>query len=214
LHEGDRGGKRVLSARHDGAHREPPRFDLGEIEHLVHEAQQVAAAHSDARQLLPLRIGQCARQSEVEQLRVAEDCVEGRPELVGHDREKLRLCVTRRFGFGARALLLLELSRAFFRLFAVRDVAERHELHCLAVPLGVDDTELGDGDAGAPLDDVDLGGLTRHDRKPERRSHEIGDRATKQPLRGGVREPDYPVPIDDDDTVGETLDDLPQTMLR
>ena len=94
--------------------RQPPRFDAREVEHFVDEAKQVLSAQANARDLSMLIVGERAADAELEQLRVADDGVERRAELVAHQREEFRFRVVRRFGFRSRRALVIELRDAFF----------------------------------------------------------------------------------------------------
>jgi hypothetical protein len=93
--EGLRGGQHRL---HDVLHRvlserqaQLPCLDLGEIEDVVDQAEQVAAARLDAFEDLPDALADVAVDVVQEQLRVAEDRVERGAELVTHVGEELGL---------------------------------------------------------------------------------------------------------------------------
>ena len=81
-------------------------LDLCEVEHVVDQVEQVRAAGRDRVE----RFAMIRRQRAValQQLRVAEDAVQRRPELVAHVGEELALRLRRRFGrfLGAPQLFL------------------------------------------------------------------------------------------------------------
>ena len=66
-------------------------FDLGQIEDVVDQAEEVAPVALDALQDLPDLVGHLAVDVVLDQLRIAEDGVQGRSQLVTRVGEKLRL---------------------------------------------------------------------------------------------------------------------------
>ena len=76
----------------DELQRHPPGLDAGDVEDLVDDRQQVAAVRVDARRAAACAGGSHRPGDALQQhVRVAEDRVERRPELVRHVREELRL---------------------------------------------------------------------------------------------------------------------------
>ena len=74
-----------------GAEVELARLDLGQVEHVVDQAQQVVAAAADVAQEL-LMLGRCHRHSaRVQQLGEADDRVQRRAQLMRHVGEELAL---------------------------------------------------------------------------------------------------------------------------
>ena len=88
-----------------------PASILRQIEHFVHEAEQWRPLSRFARRDGAVRPDSVPADAEIEQVGVADDGVEGRPQLVAHHREELRLGGVRRLGFRACHALLLELLR-------------------------------------------------------------------------------------------------------
>ena len=96
-------------------------LDLREIEHVVDELQQVAAARQDvAEELLVLRRRRIDL-AVVQQLGEADDRVERRAQLVRHVREELALEPVR---FLDAAVLQLELDRAPANLLDAAPLAQ------------------------------------------------------------------------------------------
>jgi hypothetical protein len=62
------------------------------------------------------------------QVRVAEDCAQGRPQLVGNQREEFVLRTARRFGDRSGRLLLGEFLTLCFGLLALGDVDARSDV--------------------------------------------------------------------------------------
>ena len=90
---------------------ESVRIDLRDIEHIVHQLQQMTRARLQPLEMRVLRRRGGAEHAHVEQLRVAEDRVERGAELVAHRREELRFSTAgllrrddRRVGCGARGV--------------------------------------------------------------------------------------------------------------
>src|SRR6266508_575145 len=75
----------------------PSSFDPAEVEHFVDEAQQVAAAAENLLDALSL-FGR--RSVQLQQLRKAQDRVQGRAKLVAHPRQELALRLIRAAGLG------------------------------------------------------------------------------------------------------------------
>src|SRR5207249_4606439 len=69
----------------------PSRLDLGEVEDIVDQREQVAPGAQDDAHVLSLFLVQFAKHAVVQYLREADDPVEGRAELVGHVGEELGL---------------------------------------------------------------------------------------------------------------------------
>jgi hypothetical protein len=90
-----------IAKRFDDGHRGNAIFgltgiDLGEIENIVDEGEQMLLAAPDARDILRLISIQRAANAECQQLGVSTDGVERGAKLVAHAGEKLRLCLARR----------------------------------------------------------------------------------------------------------------------
>jgi hypothetical protein len=110
-HQGDRrprGRGRAGGAPGDG---HPAGLDLREVEHVVHEPEQVPPAGGDPVEVTPLGVRHRPGQPEVEQLGVAEHRVERGAQLVAHRRQERALRPTgrlrlapRRVGLGPRRL--------------------------------------------------------------------------------------------------------------
>jgi hypothetical protein len=124
-------------ARGRGLARDPrlAGLDLGEVEHVVDEPEQVVAARGEAGQVRALLLGERAGEPELEQLRVAEHGVDGRAQLVAHRGQEAALGLVGRlgraargFGGGARGALGREQPLAL-RLGRLPrgDVAEGHD---------------------------------------------------------------------------------------
>ncbi len=71
-------------------------FDLRQIQHLVDQAQKMLAALVHGRNAFLLRLGQAL--VALENLRVAENAVERRAQLVAHARQKFALGAISRLG--------------------------------------------------------------------------------------------------------------------
>ena len=84
------------------------RLDLGQIEHVVDQAEQMAAVLLDALEhVLHLR-GHVAVDAVLDQLGIAEHGVQGRPQLVAHVGQELGLVPARRFQLAGLFLDLVE----------------------------------------------------------------------------------------------------------
>ena len=154
-----------------------------------------------------LRRRERAVDAEVEQLRVADDGVERRAQLVAHRGEELALRPVRRLRVGPRGALSLDLARALLGAPPVGDVANGHEPRRLAVPGDLDDAQLRRDRLAVGADEIDLGGGGARDREAELGADEA-PRAPREELFGRrVREADRPVVADDHDAVGQLLDD-------
>jgi hypothetical protein len=203
----------VHHLRRLGLHGELPRLHLGQVQHLVHEPQQVARAVPDAEHLLQLLRVQAAVDPQLQQLGVADHRVQRRAQLVAHGGQEVGLRLAGRLGLGPRHALAVQLHRAFGGAAPVGDIAQRHQPHALRVPLHLHDAQLrGDRGAAGP-DDVDLAGVAGHGGEPEFRAHQPVHRPAEEVRRRGIRETDGSVAIEDDDAVGEMLDDLAEAVL-
>ena len=81
------------------------RLDLGEVEHVVDQSEQVPAAHVDLLEVLGERRFAQLRGLLLEHLAVADDGVERRAQLVRHVGEEARLLPSR---LGERDVRVLE----------------------------------------------------------------------------------------------------------
>ena len=68
------------------------RLDLGEVEHVVDQREQVVARREDVVEVLRLLLVDLAEQPLLQHLREADDRVQRRPELVRHVGQELDLC--------------------------------------------------------------------------------------------------------------------------
>src|SRR3954467_12177366 len=107
------------------------------------------SARADARELMALLGGELAGYAQVEELRIADDGIERRAQLVRHHREKLRLGLAGRFRLGACGAFTLELPLpvgGFSPIFHVTERSQpRRRLTGMAPsfrPIGVDDAQL------------------------------------------------------------------------
>ena len=88
-----------------GEHLHASRFDLGQIEHVVDQSEQVPAAHVDLLEILGEgRLAQL-RGFLLEHLAVADDGIERRAQLVRHAGEEAGLLPS---GLGERDVRVLE----------------------------------------------------------------------------------------------------------
>ena len=94
------------------------RLDLGQVENVVDQAQQVEAARVDVGGIGAILLGLGAEHLVLDDLRKADDGIERRAQLVAHVGEELRLGARGRLGGVARAPQLL------VRLPAHGDVAQ------------------------------------------------------------------------------------------
>jgi hypothetical protein len=102
--------RRQVEARQLELHA--PGLDLGEVEDVVDEREQVAPGLVDVLQILGLLLVDLAEHALRQHLREADDRVERRPQLVRHVGEELRLVLVRHLEL--RALFLdLRNRRAF-----------------------------------------------------------------------------------------------------
>ena len=85
-----------------------PGLDLGEVEDLVEELEQVLARRPDVTEVFLLALVQVAEQPVEEDLGEADDRVERRPELVRHAREELGLVPTGDLQLGPLGVELAE----------------------------------------------------------------------------------------------------------
>ena len=84
----------------------PARLDLGQVEHVVEQGEEVAPGVEDVLHVLGLAVVELAEHPLQQHLREADDRVERRAELVRHAREEVGLVLARR---GELAALQLEL---------------------------------------------------------------------------------------------------------
>ena len=84
-----------------------PGLDLGEVEDVVDQRQQVVGRGQDVVEVLRLLLVDVAEQPLAQHLREADDRVQRRPQLVRHVGEELRLVPARRLELTA---LLVELA--------------------------------------------------------------------------------------------------------
>src|SRR3954462_6646122 len=177
------------------------------------------SARADARELMALLGGELAGYAQVEELRIADDGVERRAQLVRHHREKLRLGLARRFRLGACGAFTLELPLALDRFPPIGHVTKRHEPRRLTGmnpsfrPIGVDDAQLRRHRLAAGPNDFDVRALPGENGKAELRADELVDAPTEQQLRRRIRKANHAVRVDDEDAVGEALDDGAQASL-
>jgi len=82
-------------------------LDLGEVQHVVDQRREVLSASLDPAQVLALFWCHRPARSDVEQVRVSDDGVERRAEVVAHVRQKARLRLVRFFRLGRAVLELL-----------------------------------------------------------------------------------------------------------
>ncbi len=85
-----------------------PRLDLGEIEDVVDEAEQVPSALVHAPHHVADLLGHLAVNPVEDQLGVAEDRIQRRAQLVAHVGEELRFVPARHFELAALVLDLVE----------------------------------------------------------------------------------------------------------
>src|SRR5262249_25510297 len=104
----------------------PSRLDLGEVENVVDQGEQVAARGENAADVLGLFLVQLTEHAVVQHLREADDRVEWRAELVRHVGEKFRLVLARRLQLTVYAPKLVihavQIGGERPQLIAVRDV--------------------------------------------------------------------------------------------
>src|SRR2546423_1283865 len=199
---------RSFGGRRARAYLETTGFYLGQIEDVVHQRQQMRCADANASDLLAHLVRDRTGDAELHQLRVAEHRVEWRAQLVGHDCEKFGLRLAGGLRLESRLALECKLLRPLLRLLAIGDVAQGDQLDLLVVPLRLDHTQLGvNHAAAAALDDVDLRRLSHYDRKAETRADQILGGAVKKPLRRRIGQANRGLLVDDDDPVGQPLDD-------
>ena len=81
-----------------------PRIELGEVEDVVDQAEQVLAAAADALEVRALALRQGAADAHEQQVGVARDRIERRAQLVAHRGEERALRLVRRHRLHARLL--------------------------------------------------------------------------------------------------------------
>jgi hypothetical protein len=84
---GHQGGQRHRLGRD----RNLPAFELGQVEHVVDQRQQMLAGRADLLQAPPARVGRHLLAIVQQQLREAQHGVQRRAQLVAHARQELRL---------------------------------------------------------------------------------------------------------------------------
>src|SRR3546814_9338667 len=78
---------------------EPPGLGLREIEHVVDQAEKVAAAVVDVGGIFRIaRVAERSQRLRLQDLGKADDRVQRRAQLVAHRSQELRLCLARRGG--------------------------------------------------------------------------------------------------------------------
>ena len=174
----------------------------------------MSAARDDAAHLPALLGEECAGDAEVEQLGVTDDGVERRAQLVAHHGEEIGLGLVRRLGMGACRLLALQLQRLLLCFLPIGDVAQADQRRWLVIPRRLHHAELGDDGRAVATHDLDLRRLPGGEGKAELLADELRRRAPEQTLGGGIGKSDQPFAADDDDPVGEPLDDLANGALR
>ena len=104
----------------------PAGLDLGQVEHVVDEGEQVAARGEDVVEVLLLLLVDVAEHPIPQHLREAEDRVERCSQLVRHVREELRLVLAGRFELRVQAAELVvhpvDVGGKGTQLVAVHDV--------------------------------------------------------------------------------------------
>ena len=110
------------------------RLELGQVEQVIHDAQQVPLAGANAAQVFLLRVRHRAAQAHFEQLDVARDGVEWRAQLVAHVRDELALGLVGALGLGTLSPCFLERRlrpRSRLALAAVQPRILREQAHTL-----------------------------------------------------------------------------------
>ncbi len=82
-------------------------LDLGEVEDVVDQREQVVPGRDDVVEVLGLLLVDRADHLVAEHLREADDRVQRRPQLVGHVGQELRLVLARRLELGVEATELV-----------------------------------------------------------------------------------------------------------
>ena len=171
-------------------------------------------ADADAPDLFPHLVRHRPGNPQLHQLRIPKHGIQGRAQLVGHDRQKFRLGLAGCLRLETCLPLISQLLRPLLSLLAIGDIPQRDNLHLLVIPLRLHHPQLGVHHAPAPaLDDVDLGGFADHDWKPKGGADQVLGRTVEQPLGRRIGEADRPLPVDDDYPVGQALDYGPQARL-
>ena len=103
-----------------------PGLDLGQIEHVVDQREQVGARGEDVVEVLLLLLVDVAEHPIPQHLRESEDRVERRSQLMRHVREELRLVLAGRFELRVQAAELVvhpvDVGGKGTQLVAVHDV--------------------------------------------------------------------------------------------
>ena len=76
-------------------HAQPTCLDLRQVEHLVHQSQQVLSTTGDAGQILALPFVDGTGNADIQQLRIAEHRIDRGAQFVAHRGEERRLCTAR-----------------------------------------------------------------------------------------------------------------------
>ena len=125
-HHRDAALERVLQRERRDLELDLPRFDLGEVEHVVDEREQVVPRGEDVVEVLRLLLVHVADHSLAQHLREADDRVQRRPQLVRHVGEEVRLVLAGRLELPVEApelvVHLVHVRRQRTELVAVRDV--------------------------------------------------------------------------------------------
>src|SRR5207237_8000888 len=102
---------RVAQREALGVDLHPARFDFGEVEDVVGEAEEVLARGVDVVEEADFAIVDAAAETCAQHFRESDDRVERRAQLVTHVREELTLLARALIGFVALALAALDLRQ-------------------------------------------------------------------------------------------------------
>ena len=131
-HHDDAALERFLQGERRDVQLELARLDLGEVEDVVDQRQQVVSGREDVLDVLLLLLVEVAEHPLAQYLREPEDRVERGAELVGHVREELRLVLARRLERLVQAPELVvhpvHVGRERAQLVAVGDVDMAREV--------------------------------------------------------------------------------------
>ena len=112
-HHHDAALERVLQRERRDLELDLPGLDLGQVEDVVDQRQQVVARGEDVLEVLRLLLVELAEELLAEHLREADDRVQRRPQLVRHVGQELRLVPARRLELAA---LLVQLGECRLEL--------------------------------------------------------------------------------------------------